>query len=112
MHRAFLIRSFALAVSAITLRLWKYLIILSFDTRPMDAYRIIAWLGWVPNLLLAEYIIHKFNFKKMRKLIFLIPLIVFFFCGKTDSNNQTKDESKTEVKKTENKNSNSPEPEK
>lgn len=99
MHRAFFIRSFALAVSAITLRLWKYLIVVSFDTRPMDAYRIVAWLGWVPNLLLAEYIIHKFNFKRMRKLLYIIPLMMFLSCGKTDTSNQIKEESNTEVKK-------------
>ena len=105
-HRAFMIRSFALALSAITLRLWKYLIILSFDARPMDAYRIVAWLGWVPNLLLAEYIIHKFNIKRMRKLIFLIPLLVFFSCGKTDTNNQTNNDKKKD-EKIENQKSNS-----
>lgn len=101
MHRAFFIRSFALAASAITLRLWKYLIILSFDTRPMDAYRIVAWLGWVPNLLFAEYVIHKFNLNRMKKLLFLVPLIVFFSCGKTDKpSTQNKGESKDSVSTT------------
>lgn len=58
-HKEFMIRSFALTLSAITLRLWKLLLVWSFHPHPMDAYRIVAWLGWIPNLLLAEYIIYK-----------------------------------------------------
>ena len=54
-HRAFMIRSFSLALSAITLRAWKVVIVYCFHTAPMDTYQIIAWLGWVPNLMIAEY---------------------------------------------------------
>jgi uncharacterized membrane protein len=59
MHKAFIYRSFALTMSAITLRAWKYIIIALFHPRPMDVYMVVAWLGWVPNLLLAEYLINK-----------------------------------------------------
>ena len=58
-HREFLIRSFALAVSAITLRAWKYLLVFLFEPRPMDVYQIVAWLGWIPNIIIAELIIRK-----------------------------------------------------
>jgi uncharacterized membrane protein len=58
-HKAFMYRSFALTFSAITLRAWKYILIALFHPRPMDVYQVIAWLGWVPNLLLAEYFINK-----------------------------------------------------
>jgi len=61
-HRQFLIRSFALTLSAITLRAWKYLLVFLFHPRPMDVYEIVAWLGWIPNLIVAEIIIRK-NFK-------------------------------------------------
>lgn len=59
-HQVFMIRSFALTLSAITLRLWKYLIVLAFQPRPMDVYQIVAWLGWVLNLIIAEVIIFKY----------------------------------------------------
>lgn len=59
-HQKFMLRSFALTLSAITLRLWKYLIALFFQPRPMDVYQIVAWLGWVLNLLIAEFIIFKY----------------------------------------------------
>jgi len=58
-HRAWMIRSYALTLSAITLRAWKYLIVLAFEPRPMDVYRIVAWLGFVPNLLVAEWLIRR-----------------------------------------------------
>lgn len=27
----------------------------------MDVYRIVAWLGWIPNILLAEWLIRRKN---------------------------------------------------
>ena len=65
-HRAYMIRSYALTLSALTLRAWKYAITNSWELPPMDVYRAVAWLGWVPNLLLAEYIIAR---KRKKRLI-------------------------------------------
>jgi uncharacterized membrane protein len=62
-HKAFMYRSFALTLSAISLRAWKYALIGAFHPRPMDVYQVIAWLGWVPNLLIAEYLISKKIYK-------------------------------------------------
>ncbi|WP_267298666.1 DUF2306 domain-containing protein [Parachryseolinea silvisoli] len=59
MHGNFMIRSYALTLSALTLRAWKYLLVMFFQPHPMDAYMIVAWLGWVPNLLLAEWLIYR-----------------------------------------------------
>lgn len=53
-HRRFMIRSYALTLSAITLRSWKEILSHSFDIDPLTLYMIDAWLGFVPNLLLAE----------------------------------------------------------
>jgi hypothetical protein len=58
LHRDYLIRSYALTLSAITLRAWKFLLSNAFDIPPMDLYRIVAWLGWVLNLIIAERIIY------------------------------------------------------
>ena len=63
-HRIFMIRSYALTLSAITLRVWKVLLANYTDIPPMDRYRIIAWLGWVLNLLLAECIIYYYIKKR------------------------------------------------
>lgn len=59
LHRDWMYRSYALTLSAITLRGWKWLLIALFHLRPLDAYRIVAWMGFVPNLLVAEWIIRK-----------------------------------------------------
>jgi hypothetical protein len=59
-HRIYMIRSFALTLSAVSLRIWKVVIAYSSDMAPMDRYRIIAWLGWTLNLLIAEWIIYKY----------------------------------------------------
>lgn len=58
-HRNWMMRSFALCLSAVTLRMWKVLIVYLFYLPPMDVYKIIAWLGWVPNLIIAEILIAK-----------------------------------------------------
>ena len=63
-HGNFMIRSYALTLSALTLRAWKFLIVLWLRPNPLDVYMVVAWLGWVPNLLLAEYIIWKMRRKK------------------------------------------------
>ncbi|SFQ26182.1 Predicted membrane protein [Flavobacterium akiainvivens] len=58
-HRGWMVRSFALTLSAVTLRLWKIVIVFLFHPPPMDVYKIIAWLGWIPNLIIAEIIIRN-----------------------------------------------------
>lgn len=58
-HRQWMCRSFALSLSAMTLRMWKVIIVYLFHPNPMDVYQIIAWLGWIPNFLFIEYLIAK-----------------------------------------------------
>lgn len=60
-HQYDMWRSYALAFSAITLRFWKVIIVALFQPNPLDAYLIVAWLGWVLNLIVIESIIcyHK-----------------------------------------------------
>lgn len=53
-HKAYMLRSYALTFSAVTLRVWKLLIVLALHPRPMEVYMWVAWLGWVPNLLFVE----------------------------------------------------------
>lgn len=67
-HRKFMIRSFALTLSAITLRAWKYVLVFLFEPRPMDVYQLVAWLGWIPNLIIAEIIIYKLYHKPKTEL--------------------------------------------
>lgn len=66
-HQKFAIRSFALTLSAISLRLFKYIIVFLFQPQQMEVYRIVAWLGWTFNLLLAELFILYFLNKKIKQ---------------------------------------------
>jgi Predicted membrane protein (DUF2306) len=59
LHKSFMLRSFALAFSAVTLRIWKVILVYLFQPSPMDVYQIIAWLGWTLNLLVIEVYIYK-----------------------------------------------------
>jgi len=61
-HQKFMYRSFALTCSALTLRYWKVILVYFFEPNTMDIYKVIAWLGWIPNLILIEiFISHKFR---------------------------------------------------
>jgi uncharacterized membrane protein len=60
LHKIYMIRSFALTLSAITLRAWKFAITNSVELPPMDVYRMVAWLGWGVNLIVAEMYIRRY----------------------------------------------------
>jgi len=71
-HRNFMIRSYALTLSAVTLRAWKWSITNSVELPPMDVYRAVAWLGWVPNIIVAEMIIRKTHVPEWLRPIYLL----------------------------------------
>jgi uncharacterized membrane protein len=57
-HRRWIVRNFALAFAAVTLRLWvpaSFVAGLDFAA----AYAVIAWLCWVPNLIIAERLFNR-----------------------------------------------------
>ncbi|TDW99829.1 DUF2306 domain-containing protein [Dinghuibacter silviterrae] len=56
-HKQYMIRSYALTFSAITLRTWKIILGYVFHPDPLHLYMMDAWMGFVPNLLVAELLI-------------------------------------------------------
>jgi len=59
-HRNWMIRNYALTFAAVTLRIWLPLFIVLFGIEQFElSYAIIAWLAWVPNLIVAELFIRK-----------------------------------------------------
>ncbi len=56
-HKQFMMRSYALTLSAVTLRMWKIVISSFVYIDPLHLYMIDAWMGFVPNLLFAEWLI-------------------------------------------------------
>ena len=65
-HYSYIIRSYALTLSAISLRLFKWIIVSTLALPPMDTYQIVAWVGWGFNLLVAEIIIRNVEFKGLK----------------------------------------------
>ncbi len=60
-HQNFMLRSFALTLSAISLRLLKWGIVSTLAPPPMDTYKVVSWLGWMLNLAIVEIYIWKKN---------------------------------------------------
>jgi uncharacterized membrane protein len=57
-HRRWMVRNFALTFAAVTLRLWLPASI-AVSIPGELAYQVIAWLCWVPNLLVAELLLNQ-----------------------------------------------------
>ena len=70
-HREWMIRNYALTFAAATLRLWLGTLIATqvpfletkyagdFDALFVEVYRVVMWLCWVPNLIVAEMIVQR-----------------------------------------------------
>jgi uncharacterized membrane protein len=58
-HREWMIRNYALTFAGVMLRVWVPLSTMGFGADFTTAYVIIAWACWVPNLLVAEWIIRR-----------------------------------------------------
>ena len=61
-HQRWMIRSYALCFAAVTLRLYLPLFTGLLSIEFIPAYKIIAWLCWVPNIIVAEiFIVRKLS---------------------------------------------------
>ncbi len=57
-HENYMIYSYAVCFSAVTLRIWLPLLMYVFKDFDI-AYLIVGWLSWVPNLVVAYFIIER-----------------------------------------------------
>lgn len=53
-HRAYMIRSYALTLSAVMLRWYSFLLAYFWNLHGPEVYVWMAWASWVPNLVVAE----------------------------------------------------------
>lgn len=60
-HESQMIYSYASCMSGVTLRLWLPLLLIVFRLDFSLAYPIVAWLAWVPNLLVARMIVSRIS---------------------------------------------------
>ncbi|WP_341224715.1 DUF2306 domain-containing protein [uncultured Arcticibacterium sp.] len=59
-HQNFMIYSYAACFAAVMLRIWLPLLTISLGDF-IPAYRVVAWLCWVPNMLVAYFIVKRKN---------------------------------------------------
>lgn len=59
-HQKWMTRNYALTFAAVTLRIYLPVSMLIFGLEHFnDYYRVIAWLSWIPNLIVAELILKR-----------------------------------------------------
>lgn len=58
-HLAYMFRSYALTLSAITLRTYVLLLPYFVHMHSREMYTFVAWASWVPNLVIAELLIRR-----------------------------------------------------
>ena len=58
-HRQWMIRNFALSLAAVTLRIYMPLMLAVFHWSFRPTYIAVSWLCWVPNLLIAEWMVSR-----------------------------------------------------
>lgn len=63
-HYKWMVRSYALTFAAVMLRIWVPLSQFVLHADFIQAYQIISWLCWIPNLFIAEFIIRTSNTDK------------------------------------------------
>jgi hypothetical protein len=67
------LRSYALTFSGVTLRIWLPLLMIPFEFE--TAYPMVAWLAWVPNLLVAEWAIRRRATKAKKQASRSTPIV-------------------------------------
>jgi hypothetical protein len=66
-HREWMMRNYAMTFAAVTLRLWQGV----FQVSGVDfitGYMIVAWLSWIPNLLVIEGVIWRLRKNRTSRL--------------------------------------------
>lgn len=58
-HRQWMIRNFALSLAAVTLRNYMPLMLFALHWPFRPTYITVSWLCWVPNLLIAEWMVRR-----------------------------------------------------
>lgn len=58
-HRQWMIRNFALTLAAVTLRNYMPLMLFALHWSFRQSYIAVSWLCWVPNLVIAEWMIRR-----------------------------------------------------
>ncbi|GGA22608.1 DUF2306 domain-containing protein [Psychrobacillus lasiicapitis] len=76
-HQQWMIRNYSLTFAAVTLRIWLPLFMLVLGLERFElSYAIIAWLAWIPNIVIAELYIQRRLIKKQVSTLPAHPTVV------------------------------------
>lgn len=76
-HKKFMIYSYAVCFSAVTLRIWLPMLVMATGDF-ITSYNIVAWLSWVPNVLFAYILTYKReSAKRKSEAIFLLRMLCY-----------------------------------
>lgn len=64
-HQKLMIYSYAACFAAVTLRIWLPILVILFKDF-IFAYTIVAWLCWIPNLILAYFLVSRLRLKNAK----------------------------------------------
>jgi uncharacterized membrane protein len=67
-HREWMVRNYALTFAGVTLRLWLPLLGAA-GIEFLPSYLVVAWLCWIPNLLVAEWMIRRRRAAQVRTTV-------------------------------------------
>jgi hypothetical protein len=59
LHLANMYRSYSLTLSAITLRIYVFILPFIANMHGKEMYVFVSWMSWIPNLIIAEFLIRK-----------------------------------------------------
>jgi hypothetical protein len=60
LHKKLMIYSYSVCFAAVTLRIWLPILEISTGSF-LIAYRIVAWLSWIPNIIVAYYLTNNWK---------------------------------------------------
>lgn len=67
-HQRWMTRNYALTFAAVTLRIYLPISMMIFGFESFnDYYRAIAWLCWIPNLIVADWLLYRSKRKPIQK---------------------------------------------
>jgi Predicted membrane protein (DUF2306) len=70
-HIDWMLRSYAVTLAAMSLRLGSYMMVYFLGTKPIETYLTVTWLSWVGNLFIIEVLISNglglYLFQKLKK---------------------------------------------
>ncbi|NBB23102.1 DUF2306 domain-containing protein [Runella sp. CRIBMP] len=68
-HIEWMMRSYAVTLAAMSLRVGSYALVFFFHTKPIETYLTVAWLSWVGNLAIVEGLIYAGMSERLLKML-------------------------------------------